>query len=290
MGIDQVHAGARRRPPGQPSHRGGAGLHRPAISQDYMTVAKCGRPRDSAPTTTSPRGASADPLQCSPSGRRDPALQRWSAPDSVDKLDALRREPMDGHDCVIHLASNPTSRRAATEPRSSTSGPRHELDHNVVERRRCATTSAQRLLYASRQRGRLRRLGTPRRRADHGPTCCGFLSTYGPPASQGRRKGDLELRVMFGLSTAARSALAPTWSVRETDPRVGLRTFERRTAAPRAARAAPSCDGRPEQVVHQRSPRSSAPRTERPHAGTPDCHVRTRTTSRPRDYITRLTS
>src|SRR5206468_4932165 len=59
---------------------------------------------------------------------------------------AQLRAAMEGHDVVIHLASNPDIARAATEPdidfREGT-----YLTQNVVEAMR--TTSARRILYAS---------------------------------------------------------------------------------------------------------------------------------------------
>lgn len=90
----------------------------------------------------------------------------------VKDLAALRAA-MDGHDVVIHLASNPDIARAATEPdidfREGT-----YLTQNVVEAMR--TTSAKRILYASGSGvyGDLGELEVPE---DHGPLLP--ISTYG---------------------------------------------------------------------------------------------------------------
>ncbi len=88
------------------------------------------------------------------------------------EVDALRRA-MEGHEVVIHLASNPDIARAATEPdidfREGTC-----LTQNVVEAMR--TTSAKRILYASGS-GIYGDLGEVEPREDHGPLLP--ISTYG---------------------------------------------------------------------------------------------------------------
>lgn len=90
----------------------------------------------------------------------------------VKDLPALRAA-MDGHDVVIHLASNPDIARAATEPdidfREGT-----QLTQNVVEAMR--TTSARRILYASGS-GVYGDLGLIEATEDHGPMLP--VSTYG---------------------------------------------------------------------------------------------------------------
>src|SRR5438105_14242666 len=90
----------------------------------------------------------------------------------VKDLVALRRA-MDGHDVVIHLASNPDIARAASEPdvdyREGTF-----LTHNVVEAMR--TTGAKRILYASGS-GVYGDLGEFEAAEDHGPLLP--ISTYG---------------------------------------------------------------------------------------------------------------
>jgi UDP-glucose 4-epimerase len=90
----------------------------------------------------------------------------------VKDLPALRAA-MDGHDVVIHLASNPDIARAATEPdidfREGT-----YLTQNVVEAMR--TTSARRILYASGS-GVYGDLGELEVGEDHGPLVP--VSTYG---------------------------------------------------------------------------------------------------------------
>ena len=87
-------------------------------------------------------------------------------------LTALRAA-MDGHDVVIHLASNPDIARATTEPdvdfREGTL-----LTHNVVEAMR--TTAAKRILYASGS-GVYGDLGELEAGEDHGPLLP--ISTYG---------------------------------------------------------------------------------------------------------------
>jgi len=90
----------------------------------------------------------------------------------VKDLSALR-EAMEGHDVVIHLASNPDIARAATEPdvdfREGTF-----LTHNVVEAMR--TTGAKRIMYASGS-GVYGDLGDLEVGEDHGPLLP--ISTYG---------------------------------------------------------------------------------------------------------------
>jgi UDP-glucose 4-epimerase len=90
----------------------------------------------------------------------------------VKDLDRLRAA-MDGHDVVIHLASNPDIARAMTEPdidfREGT-----QLTQNVVEAMR--TTSAKRILYASGS-GVYGDLGEHEAHEDHGPL--EPISTYG---------------------------------------------------------------------------------------------------------------
>jgi len=80
---------------------------------------------------------------------------------------------MDGHDVVIHLASNPDIARAAREPTIDfTQGT--ALTQSVVEAMR--VTSAKRILYASGS-GVYGELGTVDAQEDHGPLIP--VSTYG---------------------------------------------------------------------------------------------------------------
>jgi len=80
---------------------------------------------------------------------------------------------MQGHDVVIHLASNPDIARAATEPTIDfTQGT--ALTQSVVEAMR--TSSAKRILYASGS-GVYGDLGTHEAAEDHGPLVP--VSTYG---------------------------------------------------------------------------------------------------------------
>jgi UDP-glucose 4-epimerase len=80
---------------------------------------------------------------------------------------------MDGHDVVIHLASNPDIARAAREPTIDfTQGT--ALTQSVVEAMR--VTSAKRILYASGS-GVYGELGTVEAQEDHGPLVP--VSTYG---------------------------------------------------------------------------------------------------------------
>lgn len=90
----------------------------------------------------------------------------------VEDTEALVRA-MEGHDVVIHLASNPDIARAAREPTIDfTQGT--VLTSSVVEAMR--RTSAKRLLYASGS-GVYGDLGTREVREDHGPLVP--ISTYG---------------------------------------------------------------------------------------------------------------
>jgi UDP-glucose 4-epimerase len=80
---------------------------------------------------------------------------------------------MDGHDVVIHLASNPDIARAAREP-TIDFAQGTALTSSVVEAMR--TTSAKRILYASGS-GVYGELGTLEASEDHGPLVP--ISTYG---------------------------------------------------------------------------------------------------------------
>ena len=89
------------------------------------------------------------------------------------KETARLQAAMEGHDVVIHLASNPDIARAATDPdidfREGT-----ELTRNIVEAMRI--TGVGRILYASGS-GVYGDLGTHEAREDHGPLRP--VSTYG---------------------------------------------------------------------------------------------------------------
>lgn len=113
----------------------------------------------------------------------------------VEQLDDLRRA-LDGHDVVIHLASNPDIARAATEP-SIDFWQGTALTHSVVEAMR--TTSAKRILYASGS-GVYGELGTHEAREDHGPLVP--VSTYGASKLAGEAL-IASYAYMFGLSGCA---------------------------------------------------------------------------------------
>jgi len=112
----------------------------------------------------------------------------------VKDLDALRGA-MDGHDLVIHLASNPDIARAATEPdidfREGT-----YLTQNVVEAMR--QTSTRRILYASGS-GVYGDLGELEADEDHGPLAP--ISTYGASKLAGEALITSYVH-MFGLTGA----------------------------------------------------------------------------------------
>jgi UDP-glucose 4-epimerase len=113
----------------------------------------------------------------------------------VEQLDQLR-QALDGHDVVIHLASNPDIARAATEP-SIDFWQGTALTHNVVEAMR--TTSAKRILYASGS-GVYGELGTHEAAEDHGPLVP--VSTYGASKLAGEAL-IASYAHMFGLSGCA---------------------------------------------------------------------------------------
>ncbi len=110
----------------------------------------------------------------------------------VKDLGALR-SAMDGHEVVIHLASNPDIARAATEPdidfREGT-----YLTQNVVEAMR--QSSAKRILYASGS-GVYGDLGEVEADEDHGPLAP--ISTYGASKLAGEALITSYVH-MFGLS------------------------------------------------------------------------------------------
>jgi UDP-glucose 4-epimerase len=113
----------------------------------------------------------------------------------VEDLEALARA-MDGHDVVIHLASNPDIARAAREPTIDF----HQgtaLTNAVVEAMR--RTSARRILYASGS-GVYGDLGTLEAREDHGPLLP--VSTYGASKLAGEALIS-SYAYMFGLSGCA---------------------------------------------------------------------------------------
>jgi UDP-glucose 4-epimerase len=113
----------------------------------------------------------------------------------VEQLDDLRRA-LDGHDVVIHLASNPDIARAATDP-SIDFWQGTALTHSVVEAMR--TTSAKRILYASGS-GVYGDLGTHEAKEDHGPLVP--VSTYGASKLAGEAL-IASYAYMFGLSGCA---------------------------------------------------------------------------------------
>lgn len=113
----------------------------------------------------------------------------------VEDLPALR-SAMQGHDVVIHLASNPDIARAATEP-DVDFWQGTALTHSVVEAMR--TTSAKRILYASGS-GVYGDLGTSRIREDQGGLQP--ISTYGASKLAGEAL-IASYTSMFGLSGCA---------------------------------------------------------------------------------------
>jgi UDP-glucose 4-epimerase len=113
----------------------------------------------------------------------------------VSELPALRAA-MDGHDVVIHLASNPDIARAATEP-DIDFWQGTALTQAVVEAMR--TTSAKRILYASGS-GVYGDLGTLQIAEDHGPMLP--ISTYGASKLAGESL-IASYAFMFGLSGCA---------------------------------------------------------------------------------------
>jgi UDP-glucose 4-epimerase len=113
----------------------------------------------------------------------------------VEDLPALR-QAMDGHDVVIHLASNPDIARAATEP-DIDFWQGTALTHSVVEAMR--TTSAKRILYASGS-GVYGEYGTQSLGEDQGPLLP--ISTYGASKLAGEAL-IASYTFMFGLSGCA---------------------------------------------------------------------------------------
>jgi UDP-glucose 4-epimerase len=111
---------------------------------------------------------------------------------NVENLSDLRRA-MDGHDIVIHLASNPDIARAATEPDIDFSQGT-ALTHAVVEAMR--TTTAKRILYASGS-GVYGDLGTQEIAEDQGNLRP--ISTYGASKLAGEAL-IASYSYMFGLS------------------------------------------------------------------------------------------
>jgi UDP-glucose 4-epimerase len=110
----------------------------------------------------------------------------------VRALDWLRRA-MDGHDVVIHLASNPDIAAAATDP-AIDFDQGTALTHNVLEAMR--TTSARRVLYASGS-GVYGDLGQLDVHEDHGPLLP--VSTYGASKLAGEALISAYV-AMFGLT------------------------------------------------------------------------------------------
>jgi len=125
--------------------------------------------------------------------QKDPRLA--VARGDVEDVEALRRA-MDGHDVVIHLASNPDIARAATQPDIDFSQGT-ALTSSVVEAMR--TTSAKRILYASGS-GVYGDLGTLEAREDHGPLVP--VSTYGASKLAGEAL-IASYTFMFGLTGCA---------------------------------------------------------------------------------------
>jgi UDP-glucose 4-epimerase len=114
---------------------------------------------------------------------------------NVEDTEALARA-MDGHDVVIHLASNPDIARAAREPTIDfVQGT--ALTNSVVEAMRL--TGARRLLYASGS-GVYGDLGTALAQEDHAPMLP--ISTYGA-SKLGSEALITSYAFMFGLRACA---------------------------------------------------------------------------------------
>jgi UDP-glucose 4-epimerase len=113
----------------------------------------------------------------------------------AEDTEALTRA-MDGHDVVIHLASNPDIARAAREP-TIDFWQGTALANSVVEAMR--RTSARRILYASGS-GVYGDLGTVEAEEDHGPLLP--ISTYGASKLAGEALIG-SYAFMFGLSGCA---------------------------------------------------------------------------------------
>jgi len=113
----------------------------------------------------------------------------------VEDTEALKLA-MDGHDVVIHLASNPDIARAATEP-TIDFWQGTALTQSVLEAMRM--TSAKRILYASGS-GVYGDLGTHEAAEDHGPLVP--VSTYGASKLAGEAL-IASYAAMFGLSGCA---------------------------------------------------------------------------------------
>jgi UDP-glucose 4-epimerase len=125
--------------------------------------------------------------------RDDPRLRVVRG--NVEDLPALR-QAMDGHDVVIHLASNPDIARAATEP-DIDFWQGTALTQSVVEAMR--VTSAKRILYASGS-GVYGDLGTREIAEDQGSLLP--ISTYGASKLAGEAL-IASYTFMFGLSGCA---------------------------------------------------------------------------------------
>ena len=184
-----------------------------------------------------------------------------------------------GHDVVIHLASNPDIARAAREP-TIDFWQGTALTQSVVEAMR--TTSAKRILYASGS-GVYGDLGTREAAEDHGP----LMPVVDLRRQQaGGRGADRELRRHVRPRRAARSGSA-TSSARAR-PTASASTSRARCCAAVAARrrahlAAHPRRRQPVEVLHPRrrhrarradrarqdAPRRSPPTTSRPATTSP---------------------
>ena len=177
---------ARRPPSGRPSP-GSARWH--IVSERFFIVGGAGfigshftdrllgrprrRARSPSTTTTRPAGAGTTP-------RHDDDPRFAVVEGEVDDLEALRAA-MDGHDTVIHLASNPDIAAAVTNP-AIDFDQGTALTNNVVEAMRTTSALAPALRVGQR---RLRRPRRPTRPSeDHGPLVP--TSTYGASQAGGR--------------------------------------------------------------------------------------------------------
>ena len=168
----------------------------------------------------------------------------------VEQLAELR-SAIDGHDVVIHLASNPDIARAATEP-DVDFWQGTALTHSVVEAMR--QSSAKRILYASGS-GVYGDLGEHEAAEDYGPLLP--ISTYGASKLAGEAL-IASYAFMFGLSGCA-FRFGNVVGPRQTHG-VGFDFARRLLAAARSERGRP-CRAQhpwrwqPEQVLHSRERR-----------------------------------
>jgi UDP-glucose 4-epimerase len=191
MGIDQVTASGGGRPP------------RPVAGQRFFIVGGAGFVGSHfTDHLLGPGGAAAVTLYDNFSSGREWHYAHHTSDarfhvvrGEVEDTEALVRA-LEGHDVVIHLASNPDIARAAREP-TIDFWQGTALTNSVVEAMR--RTSARRILYASGS-GVYGDLGTHEAEEDHGPLLP--VSTYGASKLAGENLIG-SYAYMFGLSGCA---------------------------------------------------------------------------------------